>query len=124
MPFTDRAQAHQKANGADRDAVLQDGGYDRRVEESDRLERVIHREIRADQELPGAGWNRLDGYRRRDLLVMLGEDALKVWMLKAGISLEARHQLFHFCLGKRIDAVDDFARSLHVAGIEQPGDDP
>ena len=53
---------------------------------------------------------------------MLGEDIEKIGVLAPKILLEVRQQFPHLLFRKRLDAADDLAGPLHIAGAEQPGD--
>ena len=112
------AQAHQKADGPGRDAVLHDSRYDRRVEKSHRFDGILHREAGADQEHSSVGRFREGWDERANLLVILGEYLTKIRMPIVKITFELGQKLLDFRFGKRLDPLDDLHDPLHVAGPE------
>ena len=124
MSLAGGPQAHQKPNGALRNVVLHDRGDDRRIEQRDRLEGVVHREVSAEKQLPGPAAGRMEPRSSRGSLHngrRRPRADQKCWRRKSRSRPASSSSTSSS--GNASTRAKISRDPLHITGAEQPGDD-
>ena len=93
------AQAHQESNAPVRHAFLAEGRHDRRVAQGDRLDGVLHRKARADEQSARFAGRPIDPDVESDPVVMLREDHPEIGMPADETSFKFTDESFDLVLG-------------------------
>ena len=122
VAFAGGPQAHQEADRPGGQVVLVGMLDDGRVEQGRRLDGVLHREVRAEQQLTVAGDLEIGPERHDDGAVVRQEDRLDVPMSRGEVREHLGQELGHVLLVQPHDPAEDRPDARRIVRVEQSRD--
>ena len=107
MTLARRPQAHDEPQFPSRQSALVRMRHNRRIEQRRRLQSILPREYRPDQQLPRRTQHPMREYRRRNFPEMLHQLAINIQMPPLERRMHLRHFPHHFILAQRQRTPDD-----------------
>ena len=124
VPFAGRPQAQDESLRALRHARLVGMPDHRRVEQRRRLERVLLREVRADQQLAVLAQRRVGQQELPRVLEPVKKELPRLLVPAVELGEQVVHKPVDFLLGERHDPGHDPQRPLRIGKLERPEQHP